>query len=687
LNDEELTFAGGGFGGTAQSGKLNSAQIVIGGTQYHSTTVGYDAVDYTSSGKTHLGGTVIGRKSGAEGTIGDDTGSTIIFKPANGFKFINGEELIFTVINPEILFATKNQYTPHGLSDGPGGTTEWYSQGYDMGNANNWMVEYCRVAGCGGHGMYIEGDNVNVGTSIDFDASVNGGWGIYDNCFLGNTHIGAHVAANAKGAYRTSQHGNAHNTFIGCYSEGDYSPPSKIYTPSISLGGLMAAGFDNDSSGFRLDGSSMSPHVTTVHEPLDNNDIRLNFKDYVGASDINRGDIVTQTQVDSSTSPPTTVNLSATVEWISKQKDNIQITGINPTGVLFKDGLGLIFTRNGSRIGSATAKGIQHPAIKAITTNTAYQGGGGVPISGLQIGNTDDYLGISLGSYNREIDSWEFGRVNYPPSFRLLGGRYYGGFSVGDLFLNAKSTASGQGGIQSIIAIHGYPLGLDQWQNRFYPGQLILNMNTATDHIAGWICTEKCGVGARWKANVYTGSYESFIIPSENHPQSNKEYVYRKHESSVGNTTGGEEIAEYPEEIGVSKKEPASGIVWQCFGYRNKGLEEIVTRVPAAKLDIPTGINITSGQDLDITGHPFQKFGLISILSGNIGVKFSMLRPVNSGVTYYVQSTVQTANSTIISVIAKAQDDPDDLSKIMITIIGNRYADIITDVCWILKWS
>jgi Pectate lyase superfamily protein len=676
-----------------QSAVVNSDQVTIAGTQYHSTTPGYMALNYTSAtAGTHVGDTVTSGidTNVIEGIIGYDNGTTIIFHTISKNRIRSGEELTFT--KPQTFTGTttrgiaiNDQVPAPGLSDGPSGTTQWFSQGHDMGNANNWLVEYCRVAECGGHGMFIDGDNVNAGVSIDFDASVNGGLGIYDNSFLGNTHIGAHVAANKRGAYRTSQHGNAHNTFIGCYSEGDYSPPSKIYTPSISLGGLMAAGFANDSSGFRLDGSSMTPHATTVHEPLNKNDIRLNFKDYAGASDVSRGDIVTQTQVDSSTLPPTIVNLSATVEWISKQKDNIQIAGINPTGAIFKDGLDLIFTRNGSRIGTATAKGTQHPANKATTTITAYQGGGGVPISGLQIVNTDDYLGISLGSYNREIDSWEFGRVNYPPSFEVLGGVYKNIFrpSSGIVIPAGRGTDSGiQPGV-FILATNGYPLLGELSSNSFYPGTLILNQNVEKDGIKGWICTHKCGSGRAWtkwediRDPYYAGAT---ITPSI---LTAGGLVYRA--AIAGPAIGGEYEPVWPTTLGETVQD--GGMTWECFGYTDKGLEEIVTREIRTTQFIPSGTSITSGEDHDITGKQFQKFGLIKIIKGSSGVKFPILKPNSNSVSYYVQCTIQTFGSGINSVVASTEDEPGNTGHLIATIIGNSIATDDTLIAWLLKWS
>lgn len=109
------------------------------------------------------------------------------------------------------------------------------------GNANNFIIEVGRAENCGGHGLYVDGADVNAGVVTAFDASSNEGWGVYDSSFLGNTYIGCHVDSNALGSYK-SDDPNAANIFIGCYSEGGW-PPSEIAAPAQVIGGLHGAGF------------------------------------------------------------------------------------------------------------------------------------------------------------------------------------------------------------------------------------------------------------------------------------------------------------------------------------------------------------------------------------------------------------------------------------------------------------
>lgn len=78
------------------------------------------------------------------------------------------------------------------------------------GNANNWRVDTVRVQNCAGHGVYVDGPDVNAGIGIGIDASSNGRCGIYDSSFLGNTWVGCHTDANgcanvgANGANKSS---------------------------------------------------------------------------------------------------------------------------------------------------------------------------------------------------------------------------------------------------------------------------------------------------------------------------------------------------------------------------------------------------------------------------------------------------------------------------------------------------
>ena len=115
------------------------------------------------------------------------------------------------------------------------------------GNANSWRIEGGRFANCSGNGLYTDGADVNAGTAIATDLSNNGGWGVWDSSFLGNSYVGLHTSGNASGPYK-ADNANAHNVFVGCYSESG-QPASNILYPSVTLGGLQGAGFDPAQTG------------------------------------------------------------------------------------------------------------------------------------------------------------------------------------------------------------------------------------------------------------------------------------------------------------------------------------------------------------------------------------------------------------------------------------------------------
>lgn len=115
------------------------------------------------------------------------------------------------------------------------------------GNANNWNMRRVRLSTNGGHGLFLTGSDVNAGEATAVSVSgngwgANGGWGIWDSSFLGNTFLGCHAETNTLGAYKTDNQ-NARASFIGCYSEQD-QPPSSIRKPSLVIGGLHEADFD-----------------------------------------------------------------------------------------------------------------------------------------------------------------------------------------------------------------------------------------------------------------------------------------------------------------------------------------------------------------------------------------------------------------------------------------------------------
>jgi hypothetical protein len=122
-----------------------------------------------------------------------------------------------------------------------------------VSNANLWEVHSCTLDSNGLHGLFVRGADANAGAAYNVNASYNGGWGIYDNSFLGNTYVACHTDQNTLGAYK-SDGLNARNMFLGCYSESG-QPVSSIVAPAMIVGGLHAAGYGATDSALDTGGN------------------------------------------------------------------------------------------------------------------------------------------------------------------------------------------------------------------------------------------------------------------------------------------------------------------------------------------------------------------------------------------------------------------------------------------------
>jgi hypothetical protein len=101
-------------------------------------------------------------------------------------------------------------------------------------------VQSIVVQNCKGHGIYLAGGDANAGLFIHVDVRDNGGYGIWDNSFLGNTWINVMAHLNKLGNYRAGDTNNR-ATFVGCYSE-EGSPLTEIGGSAMVFGGLWGGG-------------------------------------------------------------------------------------------------------------------------------------------------------------------------------------------------------------------------------------------------------------------------------------------------------------------------------------------------------------------------------------------------------------------------------------------------------------
>ena len=87
------------------------------------------------------------------------------------------------------------------------------------GNANGWKLDTCLIRNNGGDGVYVDGNDANVGVAIRVSSDNNGGWGFYDNSLIGNTYVGCDTSGNALGPM-WSDRASARVTLIGFWEDG-----------------------------------------------------------------------------------------------------------------------------------------------------------------------------------------------------------------------------------------------------------------------------------------------------------------------------------------------------------------------------------------------------------------------------------------------------------------------------------
>ena len=82
------------------------------------------------------------------------------------------------------------------------------------GNANQFTARTVNVIHNGRHGAYLKGGDANAGCAIQINALDNGRWGVFDDSFLGNTHMGHHVDSNGIQGAGTSSNPNQSSSIV-----------------------------------------------------------------------------------------------------------------------------------------------------------------------------------------------------------------------------------------------------------------------------------------------------------------------------------------------------------------------------------------------------------------------------------------------------------------------------------------
>ena len=214
--------------------------------------------DTVSAGGAADGAQIIGiRLTGGRGLAFDETKSGIWMRA-----------------RARIQNVTTYGFAGHGVYAGAGSDGNPY-----LGNCNLFWVEFLYTELNRGNGFHAEGTDANAGNVFHVNAKNNDGWGVYEDSFLNNTHIGHHALDNDLGSFFAAnqsvligayaEDGNGDNaqwngTMIGCMIN-DFSAGLGQKLQTEQANGPRA--LRNDMGGFR---GTRSTHTTDIASENDN---------------------------------------------------------------------------------------------------------------------------------------------------------------------------------------------------------------------------------------------------------------------------------------------------------------------------------------------------------------------------------------------------------------------------------
>ena len=177
----------------------------------------------------------------------------------------------------------------------------WYLAGSTVtdaepyGNLSNSSLVDCAAESNGSHGLHIFGHDANTCKITGFNATLNGGWGIYQEAFIGSVFDKPHLATNTLGAFKTAS--AATNTIIFPYVETGTGSNVDILDGNIVVGDLRTinvAGRLNATIGnAAIQAQSIQgvgPGVPLTADSTNSNSAKLALKDngtlrsYVGSA-------------------------------------------------------------------------------------------------------------------------------------------------------------------------------------------------------------------------------------------------------------------------------------------------------------------------------------------------------------------------------------------------------------------
>lgn len=115
------------------------------------------------------------------------------------------------------------------------------SSSLSTGTARGWRLRDVAIVTNASDGLHVDGNSnadSNAGVAESLLLNQNGGWGVNDHSFGGNTYIGNLSQGNVLGSFKADS-ANGKGLFLDCYQEQSDPPPS-IIAPNMVIGGVLA---------------------------------------------------------------------------------------------------------------------------------------------------------------------------------------------------------------------------------------------------------------------------------------------------------------------------------------------------------------------------------------------------------------------------------------------------------------
>jgi len=104
------------------------------------------------------------------------------------------------------------------------------------GIADFWWLNNVIIRDCGGDGLYLHGNDAQIGTAINCQFMNNGGWGVNNDAPYTNTFISCQSSGNTSGAFSDSNTMSYQGlVLIGCYAEAGATAITDLDESSVVI--------------------------------------------------------------------------------------------------------------------------------------------------------------------------------------------------------------------------------------------------------------------------------------------------------------------------------------------------------------------------------------------------------------------------------------------------------------------